>query len=96
MHIFFYITAINLNLKNLNSLFPVPDYEIVHVHTRSRRSAVDAETHRTVSFTSKNGTRTLHLKRTTTLARKVPIYFADLDDTASVVVKPAPVQPVSH
>jgi len=99
----------SMNRQELQRIFEVdtadevPPYEVVELHSRVRRSAGgpdgqagldgQASEHRTVTFSTRDGTRTLHLTPTPNLARKVPLYFADLDESSTVVVKPAPLQP---
>lgn len=89
-------------IKLLTFLFlfrSVPQYEIVNIHSRTRRSTPDengeVDEHRTVSFRALNKTLIIDLKPNKHIARNVPIFFAELDDTKTVVVKPAPPAAVS-
>ena len=72
----------------------MPQYEVINIHSRKRRSTPDengeVDDHRSVSFTALNKTRIIDLKPNNDIAHDVPMFFADCDDKKTVVVNTAP------
>lgn len=74
-----------------SSFLPVPEYEVINLHSRVRRSADDTEDVRTVHLHAFDTKRVLRLRRNKHLARNVPMFYAEHDPSkGEVVVKPAP------